>query len=336
MRAAVVMPTHRRADRLPQVLRPVLEDPATAELVVVVDGADPATEQLLTTMAQEDSRLQWHVLEPSAGTARAKLLGARASTADVLVLLDDDVEALPGLVGRHLQHHVDTPHLVVVGSMPVQDWPEPDPLDSLAASIYRRNYVHACEEYSRDPAQVLAILWGGNISVRRADYLALEPQILRYPRLAHEDGHFGRVAAAAGLRGVYDPAAAAMHLHRRTWAGMLRESERQGRGQRALHLLHNPGTPFRDDELPEPLHPLVAQVVMRSDRPGVRRALLGALRRATLAGLRLGRTQTAIRLAFAATQITRRLGRRDAAVDALVAASAAEGEAAEQPLPPAG
>lgn len=318
------MPTHRRADRLGQVLRPLLADPATAELVVVVDGADEATEQLLAALAQEDPRLQWHVLEPSVGTARAKLVGARAATADVLVLLDDDVEALPGLVGRHLQHHVDRSGLVVVGSMPVQPWPEPDPLDSLAASIYRRNYEHACELYSDDPSQVLDGLWGGNISVRRTDYLALAPQILRYPRLAHEDGHFGRVAAAAGLRGVYDPDAAAKHLHRRTWAGMLRESERQGRGQRALHLLHEPGTPFLADELPEPLHPLVSQVVRRSDRPGARRALLGSLRRLTLVSLTLGRTQTAVRLAFAATQITRRIGRRDREVDDLVAAKAAD------------
>ena len=320
----MVMPTHRRPDRLQQVLRPVLQDPATAELVVVVDGADPATEQLLAQLAQDESRLRWLVMEPSVGTARAKLAGARSVTADVLVLLDDDVEALPGLVGRHLAHHVAAPGLVVVGSMPVVDWPEPDRLDTLAASIYRRNYEFACEEYVQDPDEVLTGLWGGNVSVRRADYLALAPQILRYPRLAHEDGHFGQIAAAAGLRGVYDPEIAARHLHRRTWAGMLRESERQGRGQRALHLLHE-SSGFRPDELPEPLHPLVALVVRNSDRPGLRRVLLGLLRRATLVSLLLGQQQLAVRLAFAATQITRRVGRRDDAVDDLVAASAAEG-----------
>ncbi len=330
------MPTHKRAGRLEQILKPVLQDPATAELVVVVDGADPSTEQLLARMADTDSRLQWHVLEPSVGTARAKLVGARAATADVLVLLDDDVQAQPGLIGRHLEHHVSTGGLIVVGSMPVENWPERDPLDTLAASIYRRNYEFACEHYSRDPAHVLTILWGGNISVRRTDYLALAPQILLYPRLAHEDGHFGRVAAAAGLRGVYDPAAAAQHLHRRTWAGMLRESERQGRGQRALHLLHRPDTPFRSDELPEPLHPLVALVVRRSDRPGARRVMLGALRLATLTSLWLGRTQTAVRLAFAATQIVRRTGRRDDTVDDFVAASASEGTAGHIAAPPTG
>ncbi|MCU1692036.1 MAG: glycosyltransferase [Frankiales bacterium] len=315
---SVVMPTHGRAERLPEVLTPLLLDPTGAEVVVVVDGQDPEAERLLSELAVEHPQLRQLVLDPSRGTARAKLAGAEAATGDVLVLLDDDVRAEPGLLARHLDRHRTADHLVVVGAMPVED-DDAARVDALAGRVYARNYADTVADYSDDPGCILGQLWGGNLSVRRTDYLALGPQLLRYPRLAHEDQHFGRVARAAGLVAQYEPAAAAVHLHQRDWAGMLRESERQGRGQRALHLVHDAGTPFDDRRLPEPLHPLVARVVRASDVAPVRPALLAALRLATAGTLAVGRPDVAVRFAFAATQVTRRAGRRDPTVEALVA-----------------
>ena len=105
---------------------------------------------------------------------------------------------------------------------------------------------------------------------------------------------------------------------------MLREAERQGRGQRALHLLHGPGAPFEPDALPEPLHPAVAQVVLRSDGregDGPCSRSCGSPPRSVLLA---GRQRLAVRLSFAATQIARRKGRRSAEVDTMVAECAAE------------
>lgn len=322
LRAAVVVPTHGRAARALPVLQAALADPATSELVVVVDGADADAERVLADLAAADERVRYLVLEPSVGTARAKLAGARAASAEVLVLLDDDVLPEPRLVSRHLQRHQDQPSLLVVGSMPVDPAPSHSRRDRLAGAIYQRNYETARSAYRRAGTVPGDQLWGGNLSVRRADYLRLTDQLLRYPRLAHEDTHLGLVAERAGLTAVYDEQAAAVHLHHRTWAGMLRESERQGRGQRALHLLHSPALPFPADELPEPLHPVVAPVVLRSDRPAVRRLVLLVLRTATTAALALRREGLAVRFAFAATQVARRAGRRDSGVDAVVAACA--------------
>ncbi len=320
------MPTHGRADRLSEVLVPLLEDPATSEVVVAVDGADAEAEAVLRGLAERDARVRWVVLDDSVGTARAKLAAARASTAELLVLLDDDVRALPGLVSRHLAAHRERAGLVVVGAMPVETVGERRVLDDLAGRVYQRNYEQAQDTFRASADNVLSKLWGGNVSVRREDYLALADKILRYPRVAHEDAHFGLSARSAGLVGRYDDSAAAVHLHQRTWAGMLDEAERQGRGQRALHRIHHPDQPFASDALPEPLNPLVEWVVLHSDGPRVRRLMLSVLRLASAACLTLGTESTSVRLAFAGTQIARRVGRLDESVDQLVASAAATRE----------
>lgn len=316
--ATVVLPTHARVAQLPRVLEAVLADPATSELVVVVDGPDPAAQTLLATLAGWDRRVRAIVQDPDQGTARAKIAGARAATSEVLVLLDDDVLAGPGLVGRHLAWHQQHCGLIVVGAMPVPGTLSRGSADALAGLVYQRNYAATCARYLSRPETILDALWGGNLSVRRSDYLSLTDELLNYPRLAHEDRHFGLVARAAGLHACYDPLAAAVHLHRRTWAGMLAESERQGRGQRALHRLHRPQVPFAADALPEPLHPLVERVVLATDTAASRRAVLALLRLAASGAMLLRREELAVRFCFAATQVARRRGRRSADVDALV------------------
>lgn len=144
--------------------------------------------------------------------------------------------------------------------------------------------------------------------MRRSDYLALREEILRYPRVAHEDRHFGLVAQAAGLRGRYDDSLVVHHRVTRGWHGLLRESLRQGQGDGALHALHPQLGPVDVDEPLEGANPLVKAIVRRTDRDGPRRAVLGSLHGLTTAADRLRLTRTAERAAFAATLVARRQG----------------------------
>ncbi|MDV6375361.1 glycosyltransferase [Deinococcus arenicola] len=92
---SVVTPTRGRPDLLlSRALRSALAQTLRdIEIIVVVDGADPATEAALAGV--QDARVRVIVLPQSVGGAEARNVGARAARADWVALLDDDDEWLP-------------------------------------------------------------------------------------------------------------------------------------------------------------------------------------------------------------------------------------------------
>jgi cellulose synthase/poly-beta-1,6-N-acetylglucosamine synthase-like glycosyltransferase len=77
--ASVLLATHNRRALLPSVLEPLLNDPAASEIVVVVDGCEDGSLELLRAMADEDPRIKPHFIS-NRGAARALLAGAREAT----------------------------------------------------------------------------------------------------------------------------------------------------------------------------------------------------------------------------------------------------------------
>ncbi len=92
---SVVIPTRNR----PELLRLAVESALgqtwrELEVVVVVDGPDPATVDGLAKI--EDPRLRVVALDESVGGAEARNIGARHAAGGWLALLDDDDHWLPG------------------------------------------------------------------------------------------------------------------------------------------------------------------------------------------------------------------------------------------------
>ena len=166
---SVVIPTHGRRERLPVVLPPLLADPATAEVVVVVDGDEDGSYQLLQGFARRFARVRPFRIE-QAGPTAARLVGVRQAYHDVVLLLDDDVLALPGLVSGHAARHVGELDLVVVGHMPVELPAHREPGD-FARWIYAAEYERHVARWEADPGSILRILWSGNVSLRRGNWL---------------------------------------------------------------------------------------------------------------------------------------------------------------------
>src|SRR5437763_13991222 len=114
---SVVIPTAGgRADVLARSLRTILDDPATDEVVVVMDQVDALTEELLQRIVVSDSRLR--LVAAPQGIRRLdrgqanRDLGVREARGDLIVAIDDDVEAGPGLVGAHAERHARSERLV--------------------------------------------------------------------------------------------------------------------------------------------------------------------------------------------------------------------------------
>ncbi len=66
------------------------------EVVVVIDGEDPATRIALDELAQQDGRLRVLALAASVGGSDARNRGVDMAAGEWIAFLDDDDEWLPG------------------------------------------------------------------------------------------------------------------------------------------------------------------------------------------------------------------------------------------------
>jgi len=224
-----------RPERLTRLVDTVLADPGTAELVVVVDGPDERSIELLTSLADERPRLR-----PLPVTHRGQMgaldEGVRHARSEVVVLLDDDVLPGPGTIAGHLAHHRNDQGLVVAGSMPVA-FPA-GARAAVATRLYAVEYLAHMATIEDGTVDLLDGLWTGNVSLRRVDCLAVGLSSSAFPVYYHADTDLGFRLADAGLVGRYDPTLTASHLHSRSDGAFRRDAARQGEGRAALHRAH--------------------------------------------------------------------------------------------------
>ena len=228
LRTSVVMPTYQRRALLPTLLPPLLGDPALDECVVVVDGARDGSLEFLQELSCEDPRVIPIFVE-NRGEDGARTVGVERASGDVIVLLDDDVEADGRLVTAHARNHARADHLVVIGYMPVKDE------RGVGARLYSERYEEHCRHWQDHPDQILDTFWAGNVSLRRGDYLRVAATPSRYRYDFHADRAFGFRCAAAGLTGVFDPACRAAHHYTRSVDRLSRDAHNQGLSLVRLH-----------------------------------------------------------------------------------------------------
>ena len=304
---SVVVPTYRRRALLPRVVAPILDDPATTELVVVVDGAHDGSLELLRELAREDSRLV-PLWTENGGEHAARTAGAADASGEVLLFVDDDVVAAPGLVSGHARHHARERGIVVLGYMPVAA-PPPGRAHPVGTRLYERSYEHRCRAYAARPDEILQHLWAGNFSIRRDDYLALPPGSPRFGTVYFGDRDLGLRCQRAGLRGRFDPALLATHLHTRSLDAFLRECWRQGAGERVIHELHGDLVgPFSTEALEVGLPLPVRWLVRALAREPAHRIASPLVRGATGLAGRLRRQRLETQLAQLLRRVERRRG----------------------------
>jgi glycosyltransferase involved in cell wall biosynthesis len=228
---SVVIPTFNRRDTLVEVIRPVLKDPRTGEIIVVVDGATDGTMELLTEWSRTEPRIK-AVLQENSGEGVARRRGVEEARHNIVVLLDDDVQASDGLVSAHAKWHDERDHRLVLGYMPTRV-PSPRRRGQAPTILYAQDYEGTCELYETDPALIFTNLWAGNMSMTRAS--ALEARFGADVRLSyHEDLRFGLRCQRAGLEPIFDRSLLALHSHSRSLRQFALESRRSGEARARL------------------------------------------------------------------------------------------------------
>lgn len=277
---AAVIPTHARRDRLPELLDAVLAEPF-AEVLVVVNGGDDGSLTLLQARAAEDRRLRPLAIE-EAGKPAAVLGGIEEASAEVVLILDDDVLPQPGLAEGHARHHAARSGRVIVGYMPVAHRPHRR-RGEYGTELYSRAYERVCDEYEADSQTILEGLWGGNVSLRRADALRIysdERDSGTREHLRHEDRDFGLRCVQLGLEGIFDRELLAEHRHQVTPQRFLATMRRSGEARWTVHHNHSDALgPLPEDffvrEVPLPGRALVRISRQRHGYRTVRALLVG-------------------------------------------------------------
>jgi glycosyltransferase involved in cell wall biosynthesis len=273
---SVVMPTYNRARSLKSVVEPLLADPFPKEIVVVVDGCRDGSIDVLERLASTDQRLK-PVWIANSGEMGARQTGVETATSAVVLMLDDDVYAEPGLVANHARRHGGAENLLALGYMPTTA-PEGVRSTQFATHLYAIEYENACRRYEDEPETILRYLWAGNMSMRRDDALRVGLATGNYASRYHQDREFGIRCLKAGMTAVFDRSLFAQHIHSRSLAAFRRDAQQEGLGRRLLHEIHGDLLgPMPGDEFERGLGRVLAWVVRSCDRDIAYRSVSTAL-----------------------------------------------------------
>ena len=283
---SVVIPSRRGAQLQWRSLEPILSDPATREVVIVLDGPPVESFEDIRAAVSAEPRVVVQEHDVPIGPARARQYGLDAVGGDIVLFLDDDVHPASGLASGHAAHHAEANGIVVVGYLePVA--PD-DRKVSWGVALYARDYEHHCRLYDAHPERVLTHLWAGNVSLARDDCLRVGFHSPAFYCWYQEDRDFGLRCLKAGLRGIFDRSLAARHLRERSFGQFVSDARSRAEGRHLVLRTHpdvlgaapETGT---DPGLPQPL----AALARLGARPWLYPVAVPVLRAAIQMALRL-------------------------------------------------
>jgi GT2 family glycosyltransferase len=265
-RASVVIPTYRRRDAAVRLVRALANQTIPAsdyEVVVVANGPDDGTREALAALEVPYSLRVFYRDTP--GRAAARNAGVSVARGDVIIMLDDDMEPIPGFVAAHVAAHRDGEPKAVMGPVPIAISESASAPSAYVGAKFNRHL----ESLARSGGPTTARdFYGGNVSVPRDVFLRIAGFDERFTEYGNEDVELSLRLTSAGVPIVYDPSAVATQHYDKDFAALAADTVAKGRTAVQLVRLH-----------PEVRAQL--QVGMWRQQPFVRRLVVRALLAAT-------------------------------------------------------
>lgn len=303
---AVVIPTRNRRQLLEAALSALERDGVAAEVIVVDDRSHDGSFEWLCSRAA-----RWSVLRPvrgrGLGAGPARATGVEHATSDVVLFLDDDEIPATGLVAGHARHHRN-PGLLVVGY-----YPTVLPAGASAAlRLLARWFEEAATALEAEPESAFARVWGGNLSLHRADAERVPLAVDAFDsRHRHEDREFGIRCHKAGLRCIFDRQLVAEHHYRRSLNQFLADERQSGYGIALLHALHGDVLGPLPSYVFDSPNPTASKFLRVTDQPGLHWAIRHGGVAVTRAADFTGLDRAAERLLAIIARVEKRQGVRD-------------------------
>ncbi len=250
---SVVIPTYNRWPTLRETLAALAAQTCRDfDVIVVDDGSTDGTWGNLAAWQRDNAeRLRLTPLrQENLKPGRARNLGLRHATGDLVLFIGDDIVASPELVAQHLAKHNETGEEIAV--LGFTDWHrERVRVTPFLELINRDGQQFSYGHFAAGEDVFFTCFYTSNISLPRR-VLGLDPFHPAFTFVDWEDIELGYRLSLRGLRIVYHPAAAARHVHAMTMAGFYRRQQHVGRTVDVLLALH---PELAGDDAMPPLRP---------------------------------------------------------------------------------
>jgi GT2 family glycosyltransferase len=224
---SVVVPTHQRRARVLAMLnafRHQTFSPARFEVVISIDGSTDGTREALeAVMTNHALRV---LCQSRRGRAAALNAGIEASSGDLTVLLDDDMEPCPTFLECHWKAHVRRPRLGVMGAVPVATDNCAPPAQRYLAAKFNGHLKNLAR-----PSRMLLLtdFYSGNFSIRRDVLREVGGFDEDFQRYGNEDLELSFRLARSGVTFTYAPDARAAQHNDKAFAALAQDSIAEGR-----------------------------------------------------------------------------------------------------------
>ncbi|MEY2603379.1 MAG: hypothetical protein QOH31_1153 [Verrucomicrobiota bacterium] len=240
LRFSVIVPTYQRRNLVVALIRSMMrqEFDGDFEVIVVVDGSDDGSAHALRKLGEVELPFPLTILEqPNQGAAIARNRGAAVARGEILLFLDDDMEAHPQLLVEHDRSHREGAE-VALGHIPLH--PE-SPRNILSAAV--RSWADNRAKYLSSPGASLTLhdLLTGQLSLPREIFQRVggfDTNFTLGGSFGDEDVDFGYRLMLAGCRIVFNPDAISWQnyvVHPRQY---LRQWRQVGRADAAFARKH--------------------------------------------------------------------------------------------------
>lgn len=223
MDASIIVPTLDRAVLLKRTLDSLLAQvfPGTYEVLVVDNGSSDSTATVVQQAVERSPGAVRWIFEPIPGLLSGRHRGVREAAAELLIFVDDDIEATSSWLSAIVDAFRDESVQMVGGrSTPLFEAPPPSWLDAfwIEDEEGRRCEWLSLLDLGREPKRIDPnLIWGLNLAIRRKalfDLGGFHPDnIPSHLQRFQGDGETGltRRAAGRGLVAWYAPAATVKH-----------------------------------------------------------------------------------------------------------------------------
>ena len=116
---SIIIPSHNRSSSLRRSLDALHSQTYPLDLISVIVVADSCIDDTLAMLQDYKAPFKLQAIEVNCRSAAiARNTGAAIATGQLLLFLDDDIEALPLLVESHVRVHRERPGSAVMGPYP--------------------------------------------------------------------------------------------------------------------------------------------------------------------------------------------------------------------------
>jgi GT2 family glycosyltransferase/peptidoglycan/xylan/chitin deacetylase (PgdA/CDA1 family) len=239
---SVVIPTYQRRDLVVSAVRALSrQDMTTFEVIVVIDGSTDGTADALKSL---DTPFQLTIIEQkNSGAAKARNRGAAVARGQIILFLDDDMEADPGIIRAHDEEYQNNAD-AVVGHIPLH----PDtPRSVLADGTARWASNRASRLEAASGVVTIDDIVTGQLSIRAEVFMAIgkfDDNFTREGSFGNEDVDLGQRLLEGDYRVVYCPKAVSWQRYCVSPDAFLRQSRQLGRAD-VMYVRKHPSSAER-------------------------------------------------------------------------------------------